>query len=353
MKKFVSVLIVIMMVVSMAGLGCTEQSTTEKTDQIYVVKLGPSDMKSQLRSGDIDGFIAWEPFNAEAVQAGYGKYLVQSSEVWPNHPCCVLATADSYEDEKAIKALVWAHVKATRWINNPENHDELVNYSMEFTGKDRATIEEALSNINYVEYPSESEFRTYYHKLEEGDITTQSLGDLGYEGEDAFFNDFLVKSYYEEVSQKLDENPNWKPEAVSSNVRLGYLTADLHEVAVYVAQEEGYYEEVGLTPGENLQLKQYSNGPAVMNAFKAGEIDASYLGGAPATLKRINDDTRIHIVAGANNEGSAIVVGADSGINSTEDLAGKTIAIPGFGTVQDFILRQVANNAGLTIQLKG
>jgi NitT/TauT family transport system substrate-binding protein len=89
-----------------------------------------------------------------------------------------------------------------------------------------------------------------------------------------------------------------------------------------------------------------------MEAFKNGDIDLSYLGSAPATLKRINDKTPIRVLAGANNVGSAIVVRSDLGIDSLEELAGKTIAIPGFGTVQDTLLRMVAEQVGLTIQLK-
>jgi len=136
-------------------------------------------------------------------------------------------------------------------------------------------------------------------------------------------------------------------------VRIGYLSADLHQLAIYIALKEGYYNEVGLVEGENLIVKPpYVNGVAVMEAFKNKEIDASYLGGAPATLKRINDKTNIHIVAGANNEGSAIVVRADSDIYNTSDLQGKTIATPGVGTVQDFIVRQVASDENLTIVLK-
>ena len=41
------------------------------------------------------------------------------------------------------------------------------------------------------------------------------------------------------------------------------------------------------------------------------EIDVGYLGGSPATLKRVNDNIKIKIIAGANNEGSAIVVRSD------------------------------------------
>ena len=96
------------------ALGCVQTVTEERP--LYIVTLPPSTMLDQLKSGDIDGFIAWEPFNAEAVVSGYGRYLIQSGEVWPNHPCCVLAVSDSYKDDKIIEALVWAHIKATQMI---------------------------------------------------------------------------------------------------------------------------------------------------------------------------------------------------------------------------------------------
>ena len=226
---------------------------------------------------------------------------------------------------------------------------------MEFTGKDKNVIELAMSNIKYVEYPNKTEFRNYYHHLKDGQLLKVSLDELGYSDEDSFFEDFLKSSYYEDVVSHLNENPDWIPEKVSPNekVRIGYLSADLHQLAIYIALKEGYYNEVGLVEGENLIVKPpYVNGVAVMEAFKNKEIDASYLGGAPATLKRINDKTNIHIVAGANNEGSAIVVRADSDIYNTSDLQGKTIATPGVGTVQDFIVRQVASDENLTIVLK-
>ncbi len=346
-------MIVSMVFLCVLSLGCVQTVTEEKT--LYIVNLPPSTMLDQLKAGDIDGFIAWEPFNAEAVVSGYGKYLIQSGEVWPNHPCCVLAVSDSYKDDRVIEALVWAHIKATRFINDPANHDRVVEYAMEFTGKDRDVVELAISNIKYVEYPNKTEFRNYYHKLKEGQILKVSLEELGYSDEDAFFNDFLNSSYYEDVVSHLNENPAWMPDKVSPDevVRIGYLSADLHQLAIYIALKEGYYKEVGLVEGENLIVKPpYVNGVAVMEAFKNKEIDAAYLGGAPATLKRINDMTDIHVVAGVNNEGSAIVVRADSDINTTSDLEGKTIATPGVGTVQDFIVRQVASNEGLTIVLK-
>ncbi|MFQ6001147.1 MAG: ABC transporter substrate-binding protein [Anaerolineae bacterium] len=322
---------------------------------IFVVTMGPADMLAQLKSGDIDGFIAWEPFNAEAVLSGDGKYLIQSSEAWPDHPCCVLAYASQYEDEIVLRAIAWAHIQATRFLNDPANQEQVIRYAMDFTGKDREVVVEALQHIEFIEYPNRQAFKTYFQKLNQFDILTNLPQDLGFASEEEFFDDFLFRRYFDDVRAALDADPRWKPDLVPSDtvVRIGYLLADLHEIAIYVAQQEGYFQEVGLIPGENLiVMPPYANGVAVMEAFKNGDIDLSYLGSAPATLKRINDKTPIRVLAGANNVGSAIVVRSDSGIDSLEGLAGKTIATPGFGTVQDTLLRMVAEQVGLTIQLK-
>ncbi|MDI3488632.1 MAG: sulfonate transport system substrate-binding protein, partial [Methanosarcinales archaeon] len=259
-----------------------------------------------------------------------------------------------YTDERVLTALVWAHIKATEFINDPANHDKVVQYVMEFMGFDRDVAEAALPTVKFVEYPDVEEFRNYYYRLKEAGLLESTPEELGYGSEDAFFDDFLTDEYYRAVKEKLDANPNWVPEKVSPNevVRIAYLPSD-HHLALYVAQKEGYYEQVGLVSGENLEIKPpFANGVAIMEAFKNGEIDVGYLGGAPATLKRINDDVKIRIIAGANNEGSSIVVGAQSGINTPAQLAGKTIATPGFGTVQDFILRQLAEENGLRVVLK-
>jgi len=345
-RRFVPIILAIAML-SVLFSGCVE---SEKGECVYVAKLSPANMRAEMLSGDVDGFIAWEPYNAEVVVRGEGEYLIQSGEIWPNHPCCILAVSDEVaKDEKLLRALVWAHVKATRFINDPENHEKVIQYAMEFTGKDGEVVEEAMKHIKFVEFPDEKEFRTYYERLKEGGFLEKTVEDLGYASEDEFFEDFLMRDAYDYVVQKLNEDPSWVPEAPDREISMGHLTADLHELAWYVALKEGYFEQAGIRG--DLE-KQYANGPMAMEAFKAGEIDVSYLGGAPATLKRVNDDIRIHIVAGVNNEGSAIVVKRDSGIKSVEDLRGKIIAIPGFGTVQDFILRMVLEEHNLEVRLK-
>ncbi|WP_290598218.1 MULTISPECIES: ABC transporter substrate-binding protein [unclassified Archaeoglobus] len=332
-------LIILAVVFAIILAGC--QQTEMEKKKVKVVTMSPRDMVEQLKLGEIDAFVAWEPFVSEAVVNGFGKIISTSHDIWPNHPCCVVAISDKSNRDVAV-ALVWAHVKATRFINSEENREKVLEYASEFTGKDREVIEEALERIRFVEYPDKEEFVKYYRELERGGYLTKKPRDLGYDSEDEFLKDLLYSEFYNYVLERLKENENWVPEKVNKKVRVGYLTADLHQLAFYVAMKEGYYEQVGL----EVEAKEFANGVMEMEGFKNGEIDAGYLGGAPATLKRVNDDISISIIAGANNEGSAIVA---KDAKSLEELAGKKVAIPGFGTVQDFLLRIAAEKAGLEI----
>ncbi len=325
--------LILIVVVSVLTLGCTQD------EGIYVVKLSPPDMIEQFKLKQIDGFVAWEPFVTKGVGIG-GKVLMASSDIWKHHPCCVVAYSVEFRGEEALKSIVWAHVKATEFINDGKNREKVIGYASEFTGLERDVVAKAIDNIEYTTYPDEKEFKFYFEKLKKYGLLTRKLIDLGFKDDGEFFSDFLRKDIYESAKGMND------PPKYNGKVRIGYLTADLHQLALYVAVREGYLDETGM----DYELKQYKNGVAVMEAFKAGEIDVAYLGGAPATLKRINDNIKIRIIAGANNEGSAIVVQKD--INSIEDLKGKTIAIPGYGTVQDFLLRIVAEKYGMQVVSK-
>jgi NitT/TauT family transport system substrate-binding protein len=321
--------------------GCVEKPESQE-NVIKVVKLSPRDMVEQLRLGEIDGYVAWEPFVSDAVVNGYGRIVVTSSDIWPNHPCCVIAARKGVDKDTLI-ALVWAHVKATRFINNESNRDKVLDYAAEFTGMSREIVSEAISRIKFIEFPDRKEFKNYYERLSTSGYLKSDLSELGYKNEDEFFSDFLYDEIYRYVASKLEEDKNWKPQKVNTELRVGYLTADLHQLAFYIALKEGYFDEVGL----KVEKREYQNGVYEMEGFKLGEIDAGYLGSAPATLKRVNDNIPIRVVAGVNNEGSAIVAREAKNL---KQLGGKEVAIPGFGTVQDFLLRMAAEKEGLRVE---
>ena len=139
----------------------------------------------------------------------------------------------------------------------------------------------------------------------------------------------------------------WNP-APTPDVRIGYLSKDLHQLALRVAIENGLFERENLT----VELVQFGNGALEMDGFLAGQIDMGYLGAAPAMVKRINQDIPITVLAAVNLEGSAIMVSKpeyDLGhVTTIADLVGKHVYQPGPSTVQNFLLRLALNQSGFS-----
>jgi len=138
------------------------------------------------------------------------------------------------------------------------------------------------------------------------------------------------------------------PPLFQPDVRIGYLSQDLHQLALRMAVEKGWFKEAGL----NVELDQFANGGYEMDGFLGGAIDMGYLGAAPAMTKKLNQQINVKVLATANLEGSALMVDKaeyEAGhIQTMDDLVGKTIMQPGPSTVQNFLLRLALNQSGLS-----
>ncbi|MHA1584504.1 MAG: ABC transporter substrate-binding protein [Promethearchaeota archaeon] len=131
------------------------------------------------------------------------------------------------------------------------------------------------------------------------------------------------------------------------DVRIGYLEGDLHQLAFYVAHEEGFYADEGLT----IDSIAFANGGDVMVDFESASrtIDMAYLGFAPAVYHRFNNlAANITVLAGVNVNGTSLIVRNDSVIQSASDLNGLTIAVPARNNMQDFILSMILDLANMT-----
>lgn len=132
-------------------------------------------------------------------------------------------------------------------------------------------------------------------------------------------------------------------------VRIGYLQSDIHQLACWVALEKGFYKD------EGIQVEVagiFKAGPEQMSAFAAGALDAGYVGVAPATTAVANGVAQVTVLAQVNTEGSALVVGKDSPIQCrgpccAGDLPGNLVAVPGYSTVQDFLLQKALAKSGI------
>lgn len=132
--------------------------------------------------------------------------------------------------------------------------------------------------------------------------------------------------------------------ASPQKVRFGYLRNDLHHLAAWIAIDKGFFRDEGL----NVEVAGIFNaGPEEMSAFASKSLDIGYLGMAPSVTGVANKAASVKAVALANAEGSSVVVRKDSTIREVKDLEGKTVAIPGYSSVQDFLLRKTLEKAGV------
>ncbi|MGC1121312.1 MAG: ABC transporter substrate-binding protein [Candidatus Methanofastidiosia archaeon] len=253
----------------------------------------PPEMIQTLESGGIDAFIAWEPYPARAVVEGGHKLLVTSRDIWPHHPCCVVAVREEYlaENRDVVLAVLACHMKATTFIL--ENPQEAVRIGVDFTGMSEEVVSQAMQTIEFVYEPNYAGIKEYLEQLLEMEyVSSEDVGDV-----DTFLGEFIN-------SQLIEEAATYSCSNLDKTVRIGYLRADLHQLALFVALDQGYFDEFGLT----VELYVFSAGPEEMDAFGSQDIDMGYLGIAPATTKRLNLGIPIVVLAGVNNEGSALVV---------------------------------------------
>jgi NitT/TauT family transport system substrate-binding protein len=135
-----------------------------------------------------------------------------------------------------------------------------------------------------------------------------------------------------------------------TTVRIGYLTQDLHQLALHVAIANNYFVQNSI----KVETYEFVNGPTLMQHFLAGELDFAYVGAPPAITARANamssgNVTYLPVVVGCVNlEGSALVVNP-SIIKSVDDLNGKKIGTPGSGTIQDIMLSMYMTEHNLNL----
>ena len=137
------------------------------------------------------------------------------------------------------------------------------------------------------------------------------------------------------IERAYSQNPPGNP------IRTAYLQNDIHHLPLWVALDAGFFNEQGI----KVEIAGvFRAGPEIMSAFSAGALDMAYVGEAPTVTAVANGTAKVAILAQVNTEGSAIVVGKNSPITTIADLKGVQIAVPGFSTVQDFLLRKAIPN---------
>ena len=182
----------------MTGMMLGQNNLTYKDVEIYPGTIKAPDMALNLQTGKIDAYCIWEPFVSRSIVAGTGHVLVESRDIWPGHPCCVVVIRNEYlkNNAQAVKAVVAAHQKAVKFI--ADNPAEAKVIAQKYTKLDAAIIESALGRVKYVTSVKADDIKKFVREIismgESGSIkpiiTKADVPDV-----DAFINGMIDLKY--------------------------------------------------------------------------------------------------------------------------------------------------------------
>src|SRR5574337_986093 len=137
-------------------------------------------------------------------------------------------------------------------------------------------------------------------------------------------------------------------------LRIGHLSTFYHTAIILMARQD---------TDDRLEGKAewflFGTGPAIMQAFKRGDLDLAYIGLPPAIIG-IDQGIEVICVAGGHVEGTVMAGKAQwTGYPDTVDLGavlrqfqGRKIGVPGAGSIHDVILKDSIARHGLEREIE-
>jgi hypothetical protein len=364
---------------------------------IYTQGTGP--MPTLLATGQIDGYIAWQPFVEVAPLADIGKVLVYSQNLppddrWKNHPCCVFTVRDDIlaENPDLVNSLTAATILSTQYIKEHPNETAEITADW-LAGKGNFTygdisvssvevLERAVPTVRYTNEPSpdwmEGNLEFVYALRELGLLNGRLANTTDSQTEALLFN---TAPYY--AAETMIQNGSiTTPKKVSEPIGIGYLNSD-HDASLFVAVKNWQYfnDTYGIAlkprdltasrpdvadlivngvPVAQLRLIAGPAGPSLMQLAATDQIQFAYVGNPPA-ISAIDAGTPVKIIMALNTEGSGLVVSKDSPATDwtsfvewakvrAESGNPLKIAAPGKGSIQDVMLRYALEESDLSVK---
>jgi len=145
---------------------------------VYFEVIPPIKMPDfQAKDKDVGGFMVAEPVGTKAIATGVGDLMYTSSELWPNHPCCVIVLRDDIIefDPDAVQEFVDMAVLAGKFVS--EHPEQSAKIAVDFLDPDKTIglkapiIEKVLSSEDRIItddlYPNITDLnhiQTYMHE---------------------------------------------------------------------------------------------------------------------------------------------------------------------------------------------
>lgn len=130
--------------------------------------------------------------------------------------------------------------------------------------------------------------------------------------------------------------------ALNRELKIGYLPIT-DASALLVAHERGFLAAAGLPSAKPVLFRAWD---ALAQALAVGEVDAVHLLMPMALQLRLGKKVPLKVVAWGHTNGSAMTVA--SSITRTDELAGKTLAIPAWWSIHSVLSQRLLRSSGLT-----
>lgn len=107
-------------------------------------------MNDALKTGSLDAALTYEPFVSIATELNNATMVKKSGDIYPNHPCCVVAVSDKFINEKpdTVAKIVDIHKQATEKLRS--SPDDCVQYLPENIVPDKEVEKGVLKDLNWV-----------------------------------------------------------------------------------------------------------------------------------------------------------------------------------------------------------
>lgn len=131
-------------------------------------------------------------------------------------------------------------------------------------------------------------------------------------------------------------------------VRIGYLPIT-DATVLLVAHAKGFFEEEGLKVEKPTLIRGWS---PLVEGFAAGKFNLVHFLKPIPLWMRYNNNFPVKIMSWAHLNGSGLVVGKHTGVNSFSELGGMQVAVPYWYSMHNIVLQMGLRHAGLTPVIK-
>ncbi len=384
--------------------GCTQPSSPSASTTapsangtvgiLETAGVGP--MPSLLATGQVDGYISWQPVVEAGVESNIGQVAVYSKDLppvgeWSNHPQNVFVVRKDFyaQNPDFVNDFSALNLAATQYINDhPQESAGIVadwlagkqNFTYGNVSVSSVTaVNNALPTIEFTNDPSDS------WKSSTSDFVQALIGIGTINGFVKNSSDRNAVLYnfqpYQSAAAIIAAKNVTTPAPLQNTVNVGYLMAVDHSALFVAVKDWQYFNDtygIALKPEDltkakpdvadflvngqkvaTVNLVPANAGPNLMQLAATNSLQMSYVGVPPA-ISAIDMGTPITIAYPIDNLGSGLVVAKGAPAQDWQSFAawakersdaGKplVIAAPGKGSIQDVMLRYALQNSGIAI----